>query len=229
MKPRFSLLKIIVLMLYVPLCFGFRKLPLGNQWSITAADPTIWIKMCETTSFDENDMPSDDYLSTVDKTNFTAILQSIIDDYNNQGTSFVRLALYPDDPDNPPTPATGQSTFTRTAAETRTVDVCFSTQTFTGGYAQQIIEEQKVVGCKIQLSKETRKKVLSFVRTLTHELGHCLGLDHAHETQHAIMSYHTNAHRLRSDDIMGLSYLYPTNADYGQEQPTLGFSCSPQN
>lgn len=49
-----------------------------------------------------------------------------------------------------------------------------------------------------------------FVEAMTHELGHCLGLGHAHTNYKSIMGYsRSKNNELGADDIAGLLYLYP--------------------
>ena len=54
----------------------------------------------------------------------------------------------------------------------------------------------------------------SLALTITHELGHCLGLGHPHTSYKSIMSY-SNPERtleLSADDMAGIIYLYPDTA-----------------
>lgn len=49
------------------------------------------------------------------------------------------------------------------------------------------------------------------LRTLVHELGHCVGLGHPHSNYHSIMSYSnmSSSAELGLDDKAGISFLYP--------------------
>lgn len=97
------------------------------------------------------------------------------------------------------------------------------------GYAQTTVNsEGNVIGCTITVGS-FNSKASSLVRTITHEIGHCLGLDHPQETKYAIMSYFSeNLIRLQDDDKAGLTYLYPADNAYSRRS-NLGASCSPQN
>src|SRR5207253_5567170 len=113
----------LVWLFILPVIIGFRAVPLGNSWAISKADPTLWIKMCSIPTFDKTDFPAGDPLAGTTP-DFNAVLQAVINDYNNIGSSFVRLAVYPADPNNPGAPASGDSTFTGAAAEVRTITIC---------------------------------------------------------------------------------------------------------
>lgn len=67
-----------------------------------------------------------------------------------------------------------------------------------------------IFDCDISVgtSKVSAKSLLN---TLTHELGHCVGLGHPHSNYHSIMSYaNIGEHgELGLDDKAGISFLYP--------------------
>ena len=153
-------------------------------------------------------------------------MQSVINDYNSIGSSFIRLAVYPADPSSPGAPAPGDSAFTNALGTVRTIDVCFSHQTFTGGLTVQKYDGNRVVGCNIKISDASSSNAKALTKTLTHELGHCLGLAHPQETTHSVMSYFSDAIRLQIDDKMGLTYLYPSSGS-AKENATLGLACAP--
>jgi hypothetical protein len=217
------------------LVVSFRLAP--YRWDISAGDPTIWIKLCpeNAATVEENDIPSGDVLAGVANLNFTQVLQTVIDDYNNVSTSYLRLATYPSDPNFPGAPLPGDSTFTTAKAATRTIEICFGSTDasagLSGGYAQPILEGRQITACTIKAKPEHAQKASFLTHLLVHELGHCFGLMHAQEGTHAVMSYFGDKKiRLQSDDASGITYAYPGDSNYAKEVPTFGLTgCEPRN
>jgi hypothetical protein len=73
----------------------------------------------------------------------------------------------------------------------------------------------EISDCDIVIN-DNKVTVLNFLETMTHELGHCVGLGHPHTHYGAIMSYSRTgkSYRLSADDKAGAIYLYPDPA-YG--------------
>lgn len=161
--------------------------------------------------------------------------RSVIDDYNNIPTSYLRLAVYPTDPNNPGAPASGDSTFSIAKAEKRTIEICFGdTDASTGvssGYAMPQSEGNQFVFCQIKAKSDYTKKAFFLTHLLTHELGHCFGLMHPQEATNSVMSYFGETKlRLQNDDYAGITYAYPDDSSYADESATLGLiGCSPRN
>lgn len=214
---------------------GFRVTPF--RWDISASDPTVWIKVCAENSavIEENDITGSDVLAGVANLSFNQVLQSVIDDYNNVPTSYLRLALYPADPNNPGAPLAGDSAFTIAKAEKRTIEICFGSTDasagLSGGYAMPKYEGRNLVSCQIKAKPEHAKKASFLTHLVVHELGHCFSLMHPQEGTRAVMSYFGEKKiRLQPDDMSGLTYKYPTDDSYAKESPTLGLSgCEPRN
>jgi len=70
-----------------------------------------------------------------------------------------------------------------------------------------------IVDCDINVA-DTSVAALDLAYTLAHELGHCLGLGHAHTNYNAMMGYARSVRNLTlgNDDKAGLIYLYPDPA-----------------
>lgn len=212
---------------------GFRAFPF--KWNVTAGDPTIWVRLCSgSPSIEKHDYPSGDPLAG-QTPSFQQVVQSVIDDINNVPTSYVRLALYPADPNNPGAALPGDSTFTLNRASERTIDVCFDgtspTAGLSAGHASARRQNGRYIGCEINARGETAKNGKFLVGLLTHELGHCLGLGHNFESTKSVMSYFASEDiiRLQNDDRAGLTYHYPEDAAMAAEQSTLGLGgCDPK-
>lgn len=219
----------------VYMALGFRVTP--YRWQISASDPTIWIQLCPENSatIEENDITGDDELAGINDLSFGQVLQSVLDDYNSVPTSYLRLALYPADPNNPGSPLAGDSPFTVDKAATRTIEICFGSTDvaagLSGGYAMPKYQGQQTIACQIKAKPEHAKKAFFLTHLLTHELGHCLGLMHPQEGTHAVMSYFGEKKlRVQHDDAAGLTYEYPVDDNYAKENPTFGLSgCEPRN
>jgi hypothetical protein len=80
-----------------------------------------------------------------------------------------------------------------------------------------IIADCDIVICNMKTT------ALNLVETLTHELGHCVGLGHPHTNYNAIMSYSRSgqSYRLSADDKAGAIYLYPDPAIVDGESKEL--------
>lgn len=229
------ILKFSTWLFILSLSLGFRVFP--GKWDISKSDPTIWIKLCSAAvTIDENDITENDPLAGITGLTYNQVIQSVIDDYNNVPSSYLRLALYPADPNNPGTPLAGDSAFSTTLAEKRTIEICFGDTNpaagVSGGYAQPKYEGGNLVGCNIQAKSEYTKKAKFLTHLLTHELGHCFGLMHPQEGSHSVMSYFQKdlILRLKNDDYAGISYKYPEDEAYSKENYTMGLSgCSPKN
>ncbi len=191
---------------------GFRATRGGVTWNLSVNDPYLYVKICDPDTSLTNNLPSSDALANATLTK-SVIVQSILDDINNLDTSFLVMALYFDG-----------------APTNRTIEVCAGTPGALGasGNAQFKIEDGKIISCTIKLDPDHDGDAKKWLRTTTHEIGHCLGLMHPQESIHAIMSYYSDQEFLRYqiDDLMGISFLYPSPSYDLKETSTFGLKCS---
>lgn len=106
-----------------------------------------------------------------------------------------------------------------------TIVVADETNLTTAASALPMIEDKIIRDCDISISKKS-VSAKTLARTLIHELGHCVGLGHAHTNYGAIMSYARDQGDLRlgADDMAGIIYLYP-DPDY-ESEPKEFLACA---
>lgn len=210
--------KIVCLVLLATFMTGFRTFSPETRWDITRAQPKIFVHFCEMPSITTNDLPEGDPLFGQALT-FTTVMTSVYADITSIPGSYVSLNDAATDPE-------------WATSTNRTIEVCFKSQTGGGGVAKlKMGSGGKLSGCEIELHPGLTSSAKGFVRTLTHEIGHCLGLDHSHDNDRSLMSYFMsdNIVRLQMDDKMGLIQQFPLDPAYGQESPNFGASCAPRD
>jgi hypothetical protein len=214
--------KLIIWLLLLPcFVFGFRVIPDFKNWDVDRTSETnskLFVVLDDPNSLIPNDLPSGDVLHGSSTLTKQQVLSAVLDDFNNIVGSYIILV------DNSDVDFANRG-------ENRTITIKDGSALGlgSGGHAKPKIEDGKMIGCDIVLKSEMfeNAKVLTFA--ITHEMGHCLGLNHPMDTTHAIMSYFYDWEdnpRLQLDDKMGLVYLYPVNPDKAKEQATLGLACS---
>lgn len=209
---------------------GFRVV--DERWKVTKQEPTLWVKFCSditTHSFPapEKDFPEWDPLFNKTLT-FSNIMGSYFEDVNSIKSSFLRLSSFPPDPANPPTVTAPEEAFTEARAEDRTIEVCYG-GTLGFSYASPDYSGSDVVGCKVRIDEDSKEDLLLFLHLVSHEVGHCIGLMHPQETTASVMSYHSpteDNYRYQMDDVMGIVHMYPEIGSWGDEENSLGLSCS---
>lgn len=95
-------------------------------------------------------------------------------------------------------------------------------------YAVPTISGKFISDCDITIGNSGHA-IASLVATLTHELGHCLGLGHPHTSYNSIMSYSNTRTtvELSADDMAGVIYLYPSSDYKGTDLEKLSCGSLP--
>lgn len=210
--------KTVVILFLAWVMVGFRVYSNNTPWNVTPGAPRLWVKWCTTYTTGTNDLENGDPLYGQTPT-FQQVVDSVYNDFNQIPGAFVEVY-----------DAATDGTYNATVGADHTIDICQASVSHAGsGEARHVYTDNRLTGCTITLTTKTFEKLSSFVSTLTHELGHCLGLDHPQELTNSIMSYYarSNYHRLQIDDKMGLVFLYPVDPDSAREKATFGLSCSP--
>lgn len=221
------------------------------RWDISRERPVVWVRVCPAVrqaTFEYYQFPPGDPLEFAFPST-DAIITSVFEDFNLIEESFVQLRWYAEEltvSGEPP------EAFSEASARHRTIDVCSSSTSYEAvahaapepndtvcddtEFAEQnksYCSENRVAACQVVL--EPSYFTLStdlFVHVLTHELAHCLGLLHNHETTASVMSYLSERQqtvRLQLDDKLGIIYLYPRNGDSARESVNFGLTqCSSQ-
>ncbi|MBQ49976.1 MAG: hypothetical protein CMP10_21530 [Zetaproteobacteria bacterium] len=217
-----------IFIVFVLLSTGFR-INTNATWDVAKSDPTVWLDVDgEITTETFADISFPDAETSLDNVASNAqiltVIRWIISDYNNIATSYLRLAL-PSETD----PSLDSSIAAYNSGG-RSIEVVFGSPSAAAasGYATTTRENSYITGCKIVLSRQLLKYAKSFKRTLTHEIGHCFGLMHTHADQQSIMSYSSESglHTLGTDDLSGITFLYPKEKEYAAEVATLGMACA---
>lgn len=201
-------------------CVGYKIQPGVLGWAINPASTAtrkVFITYTSAGKTIENNLPSTDSLSASGTTlTENQLLQSVINDYNNVQRSNLILALDSD------TDFAANSTNKRIEIEVG------SAAGLSSGEANLTFSGRTITGCKISLTDKAFENAKVYVALVTHEIGHCLGLEHPQDTVWSVMSYFFNdeVYRLAIDDKMGIVHLYAKEASDGKEIATFGASCA---
>jgi hypothetical protein len=170
---------------------------------VSPSDPTInFIWDGSTPTIDEKDKyAGGQYQALDDKAFMQQLLQDALNVWNTVPGSYLRM------------------TVEEGSAEMDDKDKIFSLvveksdNLSSAAYAKPTIDEENreaIVDCDINIS-DTKTSAKDLAYTITHELGHCVGLGHPHTNYGAMMGYSRGSRLLKlgADDIAGVVYLYP--------------------
>lgn len=212
---------------------GFRSVT-GQVWDVSVNQPTIWIELDDelygADGFGDKtdglkgmlsalgDVPAADQRKE--------IWRLILDDFASVKTSFLRLHLKPGQIDT--IDATSDQTYDDAYASTRTIKIKVgSSRGAASGFASLEWTGSRITGCEIVIAPRTLEEPQFFAHVLSHEILHCLGLDHQQDDSDSLMSYSNNSVGLSVEERMALTHLYPADESYAKESPTFGMACEP--
>lgn len=215
--------KVLILLPFAALSLGFRVFPGVTGWKINTSSTAarkVFITLTASGRTMNNDLPSSDSLASGGSTLTEAqLIGSIINDFNAIQKSKLILALDSD------------TDFAANSTDKRIYIEAGDAAGASSGEAQLSFSGSAIVGCRIRLTDAAFGSAKTYIALVTHELGHCMGLDHPQDTVWSVMSYFYNdeVYRLSIDDKMGMVYLYPKSNSDRSERATFGVSCSRRN
>jgi len=197
--------------------FGFRVMKKENPWGLSKDDPVLYVRPCTAAlshNFKTFDIPDSDEFGGSGEATMLEVLESVASDFTSIESSFLQIEVINEGD---------------TVNEDHVVDFCISANK-SGGSGTLEWHNKTAKGCEIEMSGGDHLDASrNFAGLFAHELGHCLGLLHAQDSKHSVMSYFgLDRFRLQMDDKMGVTYLYPNDSVGNSEEPTFGLSCSPR-
>jgi Matrixin len=178
------------------------------HWSTSAATPTLSGK---------EKYKDGSFANYSDAELVPILLQEAMDQWNTVRGSYLRFELQSD---------TEQLSLNK-SDNVNNIVVQKVPSASTAAYASPEVADGSttISDCDIVINN-TKVSALSFLETVTHELGHCVGLGHPHTNYGAIMSYSRggSSYRLSSDDKAGAIFLYP-DPNYVSSEPKELVGC----
>lgn len=217
--------KTLLLLLISSFSLGFRIM-WDNPMDVSKSSPRLYLKLCaadQSKTFGGNSVDSGDELYNQASIDAIDALYSIVNDYNNVASSYLVLVIFGDTNEDGVIDGSDDSSHDSISTK-KLVDLCAGSSGGLAAAGEAQIDPDG--GCEITFSDDLFDNVRDYVATLTHEIGHCVGLAHPQELgDEAIMSYWagSDVYRLQIDDKLGVTELYPI--EKLQESTTFGLSC----
>lgn len=141
------------------------------------------------------------YESLEDKEFMQQLLQDALNIWNNVPGSFLRMTIQEGVTDMDPE----DKVFSLVVEKSDNLS--------SAAFAKPTVPDddpKTIADCDINIA-DTKTSAKDLAYTITHELGHCVGLGHPHTNYGAIMGYSRMSRQLKlgADDISGAVYLYP--------------------
>lgn len=229
-----KILRIICFALFAVLSVGFRTVN-DRRWKVSLEEPTIWLDL------DPKLYADDGFGDIVDKMKGELeVLKSlpleqqrpeiwrlILADFDTVKTSFLRLRLKPGA--IPDIDAKNTDPYDDLYSQTHTIKLVVGTSRgAASGFSSLQFDGSTIAGCEIVIAPRTLADPLFFKHVLTHEIMHCLGLNHQQEDTDSLMSYSNNSASISLEERMALTHLYPSDPAYANEKATFGMACTPE-
>lgn len=184
---------------------------------VTPASPTlnfVWAGDTAPPITEKEKFQNGIYADQTDLQFMTTLLQVALDQWNNVRGSFLRLDV---------NTVTTSDVVLDAEDGVYSIVVEHSENLTTAAFAKPIVDEEvnQIKDCDISISDRSTSANF-FLKTLVHELGHCIGLGHNHSNYGAIMGYSREGESaaLGADDKAGIIFLYPDPV-YGSEPREL--------
>lgn len=197
---------------------------LGKQEAklpVSVSDPSIeffWSTTGNAPSLTEKEKYKNGAYAGMSDEELTPILiQEAMDQWNQIRGSYLRLVLQ----------TTASELSTQKDDKVNNIVVLKTNNASEAAHASPNVDRATdiIIDCDITIN-DVKTTALSFLETVTHELGHCVGLGHPHSNYGAIMSYSRGgrSYRLSADDKAGTIFLYP-DPNYVSDEPNELIGC----
>lgn len=227
------MLRLVNLGCLLAITTGFRPVT-GIRWDVSKAQPNLWIEL------DDELYGADGFGDKVDDLKGmleplkdipaadqrTEIWRLLMADFASVPTSYISLHLKPGQIDA--IDESDDEVYDQTYADTHTISIKVGPSgSPASGFASLVTSGSRITGCNIVIAPRTLEDPQFFAHVLSHEILHCLGLEHQQDDADSLMSYSNNSVGLSIEERMALTQLYPMDPSYAKESPTFGLACEP--